>query len=139
MTFRFILSGCQSAVQTEGIADPTATIYKSVWYRHEDFMKGLELWQDQGALVLNDKDIQFVGKKYRIIIDEIQGISFGRLSKTIITDSSKWVKIDYAYPEGNPKKALFMDAKNLGYSGWLGGNKKMYETIKQKYEGSISK
>ena len=32
-------------------------------------MKGLELWQDSGALVLNDKDIQFVGKKYKVKID----------------------------------------------------------------------
>jgi len=72
-------------------------------------------------------------------MDKIQGISYGKLSKTIITDSTKWVKIDYAGPEGKTKRALFMGSSNLGYSGWLGGgNKKMYETIKQKYSSSIS-
>jgi len=102
-------------------------------------MKGLKLWQDQGPLILNDKDIQFTGKKYQITITDIDDISYGRLSKTIITDSTKWVKIDYRDAQGNPKKALFMDAANLGYSGWFGGNKKMYETIKQKYQTGISK
>ena len=136
----FVLSGCQSAVEIDGMADPTATIYKSVRYRYEDVMKGFELWHDKGPLILNDKEIIFVGKKNKITIDDIDSISYGRLSKMIITDSTKWVKIGYVDAEGNQKKALFMDAANLGYSGWLGGgNKKMYEIIKQKYESSISK
>lgn len=135
----FILSGCQSPVQTQGIGDSTTTTYKSVWYRHDDFMTGLKLWQDKGKLILNDKGIEFTGKKYHIEIDDIHGISYDRLSKTIITDATKWVKIDYEDAEGNPHKAIFMDSAFLGYSGFLGGNKKMYETIKRKYESSISK
>ena len=128
-----LLSSCQPSVQTEKLGDTTVTTFKKVWYRYHDYRSGKWAWQDKGALVLNDESIEFIGNEYHVIIKDIIDISFGKLEKTLSTDPNKWVKIKYNDDEGNMRKALFMESGTLGWSGALGGNKKMYEFIKNKY------
>ena len=78
-----ILTGCQAPINIDGIAEPTAITYK-VWYNQTDTLSGLMPWDDKGILVLNEKEIQFVGRKQHLKMDKIQGISYDRLSKTIM-------------------------------------------------------
>ena len=128
-----IFSGCSSSMRTQVIGGSTVITYDKVWYRYLDYRSGYYAWQDKGALILNDESIEFIGNEYHIIIKDIIDISFGKLEKTLSTDPNKWVKIKYNDDEGKIRKALFVESGSLGWSGYLGGNKKMYETILQKY------
>ena len=128
-----IFSGCKSSIETHAIGDSTVTTFKSVWYRHDDFRTGYWAWQDKGALVLNDDSIEFIGEKYQITIKDIIDISYGKLTKTLSTDPSKWVKITYEDTGGNRNMALFAESGSLGWSGVRGGTQIIYDTIKQKY------
>ena len=128
-----IFIGCASSIQTQFIEDKTVTTVNKVWYRFEEEMKLFPAVapQDSGVLILNDDSLEYIGKKYQVIMKDITKISFGKLVKK--DNANDWVKIDYNDDQGNPHMAFFLDAGSMGWSGKMGGTLKMYDLIYQKY------
>jgi hypothetical protein len=85
-------------------------------------MKGME---DSGSLTVEPGRLLFEGKrKGRIEIIGMRSVSAQRAGRDFV---NKWITIEY----GNNQVAMFVDAGLLGWSGILGGNKRLLATIQE--------
>jgi hypothetical protein len=99
--------------------------FDSVWYRHEP--QGLRNYrilamQDKGQLIVSDDSAEFVGRRARVQIANVLGISEGRQGIDIV---NSWIRVDYGYG----KVAYLKDGSRLGWGGAFGGNKKIVAAL----------
>jgi hypothetical protein len=85
--------------------------------------------QDKGTLSLLDEEMVFKGKKYNVTITNIQDISFGVRGQKI---KKFWIRVDFL-TNSNPETIYLFDGRFLGWSGLLGGSKKILKKIERKY------
>jgi hypothetical protein len=107
-----------------------ATTFPNVWYRSraigstEVTMKAME---DRGTLTVSAGKLVFEGKKQTVEITDIESVESRREGRDFV---NKWVIV--THPTG---EARFVDGRLLGWSGLLGGNKKLLTTIQQAASG----
>lgn len=105
-------------------------VFHKVWYRAEvmsfiDLLSLRSAPEDTGTLIIRINEIYFIGGKFRVLIKDITGVSFGKLGADFI---NQWVKVEYI--EGKEKKtALFKDGGLSGWRGILGGTKEIFDAI----------
>jgi hypothetical protein len=100
--------------------------FKSVWYRPhgtglEDIAK-MKAMTDRGSLDVSPGRLHFEGKWTSLDVTDIERISLGRSGKDFI---NTWVTLEYA----GGRTAQFADGGNLGWSGILGGTRKLMRAI----------
>lgn len=102
--------------------------FAKVWYRSRPLtmkdvtMKGME---DSGSLAVEPGRLIFEGKrKGRVEITGMRTVSAQRAGRDFV---NRWITIDY----GDNQVAMFVDAGMLGWSGILGGNKRLLATIQE--------
>jgi hypothetical protein len=104
-------------------------VFRNVWYRNAP-NRGRTLtlisFQDRGALVVSKARIDFVGRRTRLAIpvEQIERISLRRQGWDVL---NRWIVIDY----GPGKQAYFHDGRRLGWSGVLGGTRRMLRRIRK--------
>ncbi|MGY4535647.1 hypothetical protein ACVW0P_000041 [Mucilaginibacter sp. UYNi724] len=86
--------------------------------------------KDIGTLCFYADGITFEGGETNIKIKTIFEISYGKQGRDFI---NKWVKIKYYNHLDELSEAYFADGNNRGWSGILGGTKKMYNLVKNLY------
>ncbi len=86
--------------------------------------------KDIGILTINENAITFQGGKTSLIVTQISAISYGKQGRDFINN---WVKIEYYGLNGELQDAYFADGNNRGWSGILGGTKKLYSLLMDTY------
>lgn len=125
------LRGATLKARQEGGPVESQTFPK-VWYRSRPLkMKdaSLKAMEDSGTLTVEPGHLHFTGKKGEIDISEIHRVSSERKGRDFV---NRWASVEY----GDGRLAMFVDARVLGWAGMFGGNKKLYEVIRQASEGS---
>ena len=77
--------------------------------------------QDKGILSLLDDRMVFTGKKYEVSITDIQDVSFGVRGQRI---KKLWIRVDFLL-NSNLETIYLLDGRLLGWSGLLGGGKRI--------------
>ena len=107
------------------------TTLRSVWFRSkpvgntEVTMKAME---DRGTLTISPGKLVFDGAKRNLEITGISEISAKRHGRDIV---NRWITVTY----GDGQTAMFVDGRLLGWSGLLGGNKRLLKAIEQATAG----
>lgn len=84
-------------------------------------MKGME---DRGSLVISPGKLVFQGRQKTVEITNITDVSAKRAGRDFV---NRWITVTY----GDGQTAMFVDGRMLGWSGILGGNKRLREAIEQ--------
>ncbi len=101
--------------------------FRKVWYRSrpvggtEVTMKAME---DRGSLTVSQGRLDFRGAKSTLDITNIRQISAKRAGRDIV---NRWITVAY----GDDQIAMFVDGRLLGWSGVLGGNKRLLRAIER--------
>jgi hypothetical protein len=109
----------------------TTTTVRGVWFRSkpvgntEVTMKAME---DRGTLTISPGKLVFDGAKKNLEITDIADISAKRHGRDIV---NRWITVIY----GDGQTAMFVDGRLLGWSGLLGGNKRLLNAIEQATAG----
>tara|TARA_B100000029_G_scaffold157234_1_gene152474 strand:+ start:1330 stop:1833 length:504 start_codon:yes stop_codon:yes gene_type:complete len=108
--------------------------YSRVWYLPEenlwrDNRKNMFAMRDSGTLVVNNDSLVFTGKKEEVRIANIKKISYGKQGRDSVNN---WVKVEYQ----DGLTAFFADGSWLGWSGILGGTKKILNDVQGLVEPS---
>jgi Caspase domain len=103
-------------------------IFENVWYRPEgtrveDMIK-MKAMTDRGTLELRPDHLSFKGKWTSLDITDVERVSRARSGKDFV---NSFVVVEY----GGGQIAQFADGRNLGWSGFLGGNRKLQSAIER--------
>jgi hypothetical protein len=107
------------------------TTFKGVWFRsrpvgnREVTMKAMEA---RGTLAISPGKLVFHSPKTNLDITGISDVSAQRHGRDII---NRWITVTYE----DGRSAMFVDGRLLGWSGLLGGNKRLLEAIEQAAAG----
>ena len=108
-------------------------IFTNVWYLPKEITWGdmtfLAASRSTGTLTVSDESVEFICKDKHIQIASIKHVSIGKQGRDFINN---WVKIEYQ--EGNI--AFFADGSSLGWSGILGGTKRIFNAVKNLIKSS---
>ena len=98
--------------------------FEQVWFRPTIARAGLAVMSDTGTLTVQNRSLEFVGKKDHVSIDvsDIHGVDFRKIGSDFINN---WIVVEYG-EEGSPSYAVFSSGKGLG---WSGGSNKIFSTI----------
>ena|SRR3989344_1603589 len=105
--------------------------FNKVWYLpSENTWKDFNMlaMKDSGILTINDHSLEFLGKSTKIVIDNIQSVSYGKQGRDFVNN---WIKVRYIDENGKPAQAFFADGRLLGWSGVFGGTKRIFGLVKQ--------
>jgi hypothetical protein len=91
-----------------------------VWYRSSAGV-GIPVYQDRGTLNVEKGTIRFVGKK-ESVSGRVRSVDRKQLG------INRWVHVQYG-TNGETRDAYFMDSGLLGWSGVLGGNKRLAKEL----------
>ena len=106
------------------MADAT---FDKVWFLPRERRWGeLNLaYEDIGRLTVRADSLEFQGRKGTLVITHIRRVSCGKQGRDFIND---WVKVEYG--DGpSPSIAFFADGAGMGWSGVLGGTRKILEAV----------
>ena len=105
--------------------------FAKVWYRSKPLGVGeitLKAMEDSGSLTAEPGSIRFDGKKKGTIeIRDIKRVSAATAGRDFV---NKWVTVEY----GADQVAMFVNAGMLGWSGILGGNRKLLAALESAVE-----
>jgi hypothetical protein len=104
--------------------------FENVWYLpDENRWRDMNLlaFRDAGRLIVRDDSLEFQGRKERIVITHIRRVSFGKQGRDFVND---WVKIEYG-DDPMVSTAFFADGNWLGWAGFLGGTKRIFDVVQQ--------
>lgn len=76
-----------------------------------------------GTLIVEEHFLEFKDKKETVLITNIRKVSCGRYGRDIFT---KWVKVEYQ----DGKTAFFADGSWLGWGGFFGGTRKIFDAVR---------
>jgi hypothetical protein len=88
-------------------------------------MKAME---DRGTLAISPGRLVFHGPKKSLDITGISEVSAKRHGRDIV---NRWITVTYE----DGRTAMFVDGRLLGWSGLLGGNKRLLQAIEQAAAG----
>jgi hypothetical protein len=102
--------------------------FDSVW-----FLSGENRWRDMnllafrdaGRLVVGEDSLQFHGKREKVVITSVKGISYGKQGRDFVNN---WVRIEYGDAPAT-SIAFFADGSLLGWGGVFGGTKRLLAAI----------
>ncbi len=100
--------------------------FAKVWYLPEENRlhdMNMLAMRDVGTLVINDQFLEFLGRKEKIVIAGITGLSYCKQGRDRINN---WVRVEY----GDGKQAFFADGSWLGWGGILGGTRKILGAVR---------
>lgn len=105
-----------------------AQVFEPVWYlptenRCRDWNP--LAFKDLGRLIVCDHAIEFQGRGQKVAVSQIRSVSIGKQGRDFVND---WVKVEYG-PGPTPATAFFADGRWLGWSGVLGGTKKILAAV----------
>lgn len=108
-----------------------AKLFRQVWY-----LPGENRWQDRrllayrdvGWLVVSDHAIEFQGRVWQLTISQPRSVSIGKQGRDFINN---WVRIEYGSGP-TPDVAFFADGRWLGWSGLLGGTRRILDAVVQR-------
>lgn len=106
------------------------TQFTQVWYfprAKKWYDLNLLAYEDIGVLtVLDNNTLEFRGRRCGVSITNIRRVSYGMYGRDFI---NHWVKVDYG-DGAKPAVALFADGDAVGWSGVLGGTKRIFDVVK---------
>ncbi len=105
-------------------------VFEPVWYlpsenRWRD--RNPLAYRDVGRLIVSGRDIGFQGRGRKLAISHVRSVSIGRQGRDFLND---WVKVEYGSGSA-PDIAFFADGRWLGWSGVLGGTRRILDAIVQ--------
>jgi uncharacterized caspase-like protein len=103
-------------------------VFENVWYRPEgtrvEDMVKMKAMSDRGKLVLRPGHLSFSGKWTSLDITDVERVYRSRSGKDFV---NSFVVVEY----GGGQIAQFADGRNLGWSGFIGGNRKLQSAIER--------
>jgi hypothetical protein len=103
-------------------------IFDNVWYSHRKKWHDLHLltYRDVGKLTIKENSMEFQGRGQTLVLENVRRISYGKQGRDFVNN---WVRVEYGDVE-SPSTALFADGSTRGWSGVLGGTKRIFEAAK---------
>ncbi|UCG00835.1 MAG: hypothetical protein JSW11_14605 [Candidatus Heimdallarchaeota archaeon] len=111
-----------------------------IWFetpeRVNKFLRGL-IYSDKGQLILRSTDIAYMGKKYRIQMNFIQGI-YLHTPSNLSSKGVPYIRVDFINQNGYPGIAFFMK-KAITIFGVIKETEKLFHKLQQQYYWVIQK
>ena len=117
-----------SAALTSAASDSSQTRnFENIWYSPRKSWNDLHLltYRDVGTLTISGKSLKFQGQHQTIVIENILRLSYGKQGRDFVNN---WVRVDYG-SSTSPSTALFADGNVRGWSGVLGGTKRIFDVL----------
>ena len=102
--------------------------FSAVWYRDHERTSGYWAFQDEGALIIGEDTLEFIGKKNHIVIRDVKNIAYRKQGNDF---ANTWVVIDYKDENGVIKQAFFFDGGEMGWGGARGGTRKIFDVVQR--------
>jgi len=109
------------------------TVFENVWYLpSENTWKDFQIMamKDTGTLSVDQGYLTFKGKTINLTIKQAISIGYGKQGRDFINN---WVKLEYYDNNNEIQQAYFADGNKGGWSGILGGTKKIFNLLKANY------
>jgi len=102
--------------------------FDSVWYRKTGKRGFFEFApQDVGSLSVDKGTLGFTGNLIRLDGMRVVEVELRRIAGDFL---NLWVKVKLESPADGIQDAYFADGRHMGWSGILGGTKRIFEAIK---------
>jgi len=126
----------QVAQSFDNPADPsgrgdsmTIHTFDNVWYSPRKRWYDLHLlaYRDVGRLTIEEKSLEFQGPRQTLLVETVLCVSYGKQGRDFVNN---WVIVDYR--DGvSTSTALFADGNMAGWSGVLGGTKRIFDAARR--------
>ena len=79
-----------------------------------------------GKLTIKENSMEFQGRGQTLVLENVRRILYGKQGRDFVNN---WVRVEYGDVESS-STALFADGSTRGWSGVLGGTKRIFEAAK---------